>query len=294
MKELLTEFKIANDAMFELLEKINRRPEPYEFYTTPDMWNDPYVSGQMLKYHLMEDVDLASRNMDFIDRSANWIINEFKIGNETSVCDFGCGPGLYTARFAGTGADVTGIDLSESSIEYALKESLRNDLPVNYVIANYLEYDTNKKFDLITLIFCDFCVLNPKQRDILLAKFVKLLQPNGKLLVDVSTHHYFYNVEPTYNYEYVKANGFWSAESHYVFNHTFKYDGKKLLLNKHAIIEKNRTREFFNWLKCYSLPELRDLFSRHGLEITNCFGNIAGDSLNDDSNEMAVIAEVKS
>ena len=84
--------------MFELLEKINRRPEPYEFYTTPDMWNDPYVSGQMLKYHLMEDVDLASRNMDFIDRSANWIINEFKIGTETSVCDFGCGPGLSILR----------------------------------------------------------------------------------------------------------------------------------------------------------------------------------------------------
>ena len=41
--------------MFDLLEKINTRPEPFEFYTASDLWTDEHTSEQMLKYHLNGD-----------------------------------------------------------------------------------------------------------------------------------------------------------------------------------------------------------------------------------------------
>jgi hypothetical protein len=37
--------------MFEQLEKINNRPEPFEFYTAADLWTDEHTSGQMLRFH---------------------------------------------------------------------------------------------------------------------------------------------------------------------------------------------------------------------------------------------------
>jgi hypothetical protein len=40
--------------VFEALETINTRPEPFEFYTAEDLWADQYTSEQMLKYHLNE------------------------------------------------------------------------------------------------------------------------------------------------------------------------------------------------------------------------------------------------
>ena len=44
--------------MFDVLEKINERPEPFQFYTASDLWTDEHTSKQMLSYHLSEDIDL--------------------------------------------------------------------------------------------------------------------------------------------------------------------------------------------------------------------------------------------
>ncbi|UCE24654.1 MAG: class I SAM-dependent methyltransferase, partial [Candidatus Zixiibacteriota bacterium] len=80
--------------MFDKLEKINQRPKPFEFYTAETLWNDEHISKQMLDYHLNEDVDLASRNRAFVEKSASWIVSHFQVGSGVRICDFGCGPGL--------------------------------------------------------------------------------------------------------------------------------------------------------------------------------------------------------
>ncbi len=65
--------------MFNELKKINERSKPFEFYTASDLWTDEYLSEQMLSYHLNEDVDLSSRNAEFINRSIDWIESHFDI-----------------------------------------------------------------------------------------------------------------------------------------------------------------------------------------------------------------------
>ena len=65
--------------MFDELSGINRKPEPYEFYTAEKLWTDEYTSRKMLEYHLNPSVDAASRNIKFIDKSVKWIIEHFQI-----------------------------------------------------------------------------------------------------------------------------------------------------------------------------------------------------------------------
>ena len=108
-----------NCNLFKQLEQIHSKPKPFEFYTTDKLWTDEHTSMKMLELHLAKDIDLASRNKAFIDRSLKWITEYFKIGAGTVIADFGCGPGLYANRFAEMGASVTGIDFSERSIQYA-------------------------------------------------------------------------------------------------------------------------------------------------------------------------------
>ena len=150
--------------MFEELERINCRPEPFAFYTASDLWTDAYTSKQMLTYHLNEEVDLSSRNTAFIDRSVEWIASTFSLEAGTKVADFGCGPGLYAQRLAQQQADVTGIDFSKRSIQYAREEAIREGLSISYVHQNYLTFETEDRFDLIVMIMCDFCALSPSQR----------------------------------------------------------------------------------------------------------------------------------
>ena len=105
--------------MFEELEKINIRPKPFEFYTASDLWADEHTSKQMLSFHLNKEIDVASRNATFIERSVEWIASHFNVGAGTKIADFGCGPGLYATRLARRQADVTGVDFSKRSIQHA-------------------------------------------------------------------------------------------------------------------------------------------------------------------------------
>ena len=145
--------------MYEELKNINTRPEPFEYYTAADLWADEYTSKQMLAYHLNEDIDVSSRKAEFIDRSVEWIASHFSVGEGTRIADFGCGPGLYAARLAKKRADVTGIDFSKNSIQHAQEVATREGLSIHYVNQNYLEFETDDRFDLILMIMCDFCAL---------------------------------------------------------------------------------------------------------------------------------------
>ena len=63
--------------MFNELKEINSRPSPFQFYTADELWINEHTSKQMLKYHLNESIDVASRNKSFIEKSVRWITSHF-------------------------------------------------------------------------------------------------------------------------------------------------------------------------------------------------------------------------
>ena len=277
--------------MFEDLERINERPEPFRFYTASDLWTDEHTSKQMLSYHLNEAIDVSSRNAEFISRSVIWIATEFNIGKGTKIADFGCGPGLYAERLARCGADVTGIDFSGRSIEYAKAVAARERLSITYVNEDYLEFETDDRFDLVLMIMCDFCALSPAQRKALLHEFHKILKPGGSVLLDVYSLSAFEKREEAATIEVNERDGFWSPNKYYVFLNTFKYDEEKVVLDKYTIIESERTRQVYNWLQCFAPEDLEREFKEAGFCVKGVYSDVAGTPYDGESAEFAVIAE---
>jgi len=277
--------------MFQILEKINQRPEPFQFYTARDLWTNEHTSKQMLSYHLNEAIDVSSRNIEFINRSVEWIAAEFSIGVESKIADFGCGPGLYTERLAKCGANVTGIDFSKRSIEYAKDVAARERLNVRYVNQNYLEFETEDRFDLGLMIMCDFCALSPLQRKGLLNKFHKVLNPGGSVFLDVYSLAAFEQREEVAIYELNQLNGFWSPNKYYGFLNTFKYDEDKIVLDKYTIIEPERIRYIYNWLQYFNPEDLKNEFKEAGFSIRGLYSDVAGTPYDQKSKEFAVIAK---
>jgi cyclopropane fatty-acyl-phospholipid synthase-like methyltransferase len=279
--------------MFNELCEINKRPEPYEFYTADELWTDEHTSKQMLKYHLNESVDAASRNREFIERSVEWIASKFEVKEGTKIADFGCGPGLYSNRLAKRGAMVTGIDFSSNSLEYASDVAAKDSLKIDYVQTNYLEFETDSRFDLIIMIMCDYCALSPEQRGTLLRKFSSLLNPDGSVLLDVYSLGFFEQKEETALYERNLLNGFWSAQNYFGFLNSFKYQDEKVLLDKYTIIEETGKKEVYNWLQCFSPEALKVEFKTNGLRVHEIYSNVAGDEYREDFTEFSVIANKK-
>ncbi len=257
--------------MFDELERINARPEPFEIYTASDLWTDDHTSKQMLSFHLNEDIDVASRNASFIKRSVEWIASHFNVKAGTKIADFGCGPGLYAAELARKHADVTGIDFSKRSIRYAREFAKREDLTIRYENQNYLEFQTGDRFHLILMIMCDFCALSPAQRRNILVKFSKLLENGGSVLLDVYSMNAFEQREEKAIYEYNLLNGFWSPNEYYGFLNTFKFEREKVVLDKYTIIEPARTRTIYNWLQYFSPEALEAEFADCGLKVDEFF-----------------------
>ncbi|UCD23327.1 MAG: class I SAM-dependent methyltransferase [Gemmatimonadota bacterium] len=276
--------------MFQELEEINRRPAPFECYTASDLWTDDHTSAKMLAYHLNDEIDVSSRNSAFIDKSVEWISSRFRVGEGKKIADFGCGPGLYASRLAQRNATVTGVDFSARSINYAEDVAAEQGLTVRYVNQNYLEYETDHRFDLILMIMCDYCALSPQQRRTMLAKFRTLLEPGGSILLDVYSLAGFDEREETAGCEENLLDGFWSAHKYYGFSNTFKYEDEKVILDKYTIVESSRTRTVYNWLQYFSTESLKAEFEENGLEVEEFMGDVAGAPFDSSAQEFAVIA----
>jgi SAM-dependent methyltransferase len=171
-------------------------------------------------------------------------------------------------------------DFSKRSIDYAEKTAQEKELSIDYVNQDYLAYDTDKRFDLITMIMCDYCALSPEQREKLLQIFYKLLKPDGSVLLDVYTLEAYEKREERSEYEVNLLNGFWSPEKYYGFHNVFKYEEEKVVLDKYTIIEKDRIRTVYNWLQYFSTESLKEELKKGKFVVQNLYS---------DSEEMAVV-----
>jgi cyclopropane fatty-acyl-phospholipid synthase-like methyltransferase len=277
--------------MFEAIEKINTRPKAFEFYTASDLWTDDHTSKQMISFHLKKEIDVASRNDAFMERSVEWITSHFNIGKGTKIADFGCGPGLYAARLAKIQAYVTGIDFSNRSIQYAQEAANKEGLSIHYVTENYLDYETDDRFHLILMIMCDFCALSPTQRKKMMDKFQAFLEPGGSVLLDVYSLNAFEQREEIAKYEINLLDGFWSPNKYYGFLNTFKYEQEKVILDKYTLIEADRTRTIYNWLQYFSPETIKKEFEECGFTVDQLYSDVAGTPFDPKANQFAVVAK---
>ena len=276
--------------MFDNLAAINRKPKPFEFYTIDSLWTDAYRAGQMLSFHLQEDNNVASRNKEFVEKAATWMAEHFSLKSGGKVCDFGCGPGLYTTQLAKRGAKVTGIDFSVNSIEHAQKVANSLPLEINYIQANYLEVGQFDRFDLITMIMWDYCALSPSQRLALLKLFKQNLDANGRVLLDVFSINMFDQKQEAASYEKNQLNHFWFKEDYYAFVNSFKYLEEKVSLDKYTLFAESGAQEIvYNWLQYFSVESLRQEVQNAGFDIKMVLADVAGSPFSEDKGEFAVI-----
>lgn len=277
--------------MFEALTEINRRPEVFSVYTAAALWTDAHRTEQMLAFHLNEKTDVSSRNTTFIDASASWIIEHFALSQDKSICDFGCGPGLYTTRLAASGARVTGVDFSENSLRYARGEAAKANQRIDYIQGDYLAFVPSERFDLITLIMCDFCALSPAQRARLLAIFHQSLKEGGAVLLDVYSMTAFAQREEACFYEKNQLSHFWSEHDYYCFVNTYKYEPEAVVLDKYSIFpQQGEPETVYNWLQHFSPENLREELSTAGFRIDKIYQDVSGADYSDQHTEFAVVA----
>lgn len=275
--------------MYELLLDISQRPAPFSRYTALELWTRPYLAGQMLQYHLDQDTELASRPIETIEAITGWIDAQLGLAGKR-LCDLGCGPGLYAQRFNAMGADVTGVDFSAHSVEYARRKAAEDGQPINYITADYLEDELPAGFDIVTLIYTDYSVLSPAQRAKLLGRIRAMLNPGGRLVMDVAGMGSLAARQECTLIEPNLMHGFFAEGDYVGIQRSFVYPEERLALDRYVIVEPKETWQVFNWFQSFTPESLRSELLAAGLEAETMAGGLQGEPLDTDGNYIGVIA----
>ena len=165
-----------------LLDLVHRPPRPDPWAEGDNIpWHDPAFSARMLREHLSQAHDHASRRSAKIDRQVAWIHGTLLLGAPARVLDLGCGPGLYTSRLGALGHRCRGVDYSPASIEYARAHATD---ACTYVEGDLRHADFGRDHDLAMMLYGEPNVFAPDDARLILRKARAALRGGGLLLLE--------------------------------------------------------------------------------------------------------------
>jgi SAM-dependent methyltransferase len=266
------------------------RPTPFE-KVGRSIWTDEHVAKQLLAAHLDPHTDAASRRPETIDKIVTWIMDKIRLKPGMSILDLGCGPGLYSQRFAKAGMKVTGVDFSEISVSYARVQASAENLLIDYRLQNYLQFDGKDCFDATLLIYGDYCALSPEDRQQLLGIVQHSLKNGGRFILDVTTRECRKRLGLRKNW-YASLGGFWSAKRHLVLEQGFDYPDELIYLDQFIVIdEDDGVRVFRNWFQDFNPDSIRKELEIGGFHVLDLYADLLGNPLSEDSEWIGIIAE---
>jgi SAM-dependent methyltransferase len=239
-------------------------------------WDDPHISKGMLEAHLDPDHDAASRKSAAIDQIVEHFVSSKLIKPGERVLDLGCGPGLYAGRLSRQGVKITGIDISQRSIDYARKDAQDSGLEIDYRSMNFLDISFDSEFDFAMQIYGELNTFSDEIRDAFLAKIHRALKPGGLFVFDVTTRitRMKYGLK---NRWYMSEGGFWRPGRHLVLEQGFDYPENDTWLDQFIVADESGHISVYRcWFHDYTLSTITPVLEKAGFRIKQVWNDLAG------------------
>jgi SAM-dependent methyltransferase len=211
-------------------------PEPWtEGEKIP--WHEPDFSRRMLGEHLSQHHDAASRRLATIERHVDWVHRTLLSGRPTRILELGCGPGLYTSRFAKRGHECVGIDYSPASIAYATEQAEREQLRCSYREQDLRAADFGGGFGLVMLIFGELNAFPPGDARAILEKAHSALADRGLLLLEPHTFSAVKRMGERLPAWYSAPSGLFSDRPHLCLQESFWNPELRVATRRYFVID---------------------------------------------------------
>jgi SAM-dependent methyltransferase len=250
-----------------LLDIVDRKGSPAPWAEGEKIpWNDPGFSARMLREHLTQEHDAASRRFKIVDAHVRWIHEEVLKAEPSRILDLGCGPGLYANRLAALGHTSVGIDFSPASIAYAREQAARDGLDVTYIEGDIRTADYGEGHDLVMQIFGEFNVFRRAEARVILETAYRVLVPGGRLLLEPHTFEAVRGIGLQPSSWYSAQTGLFSEEPHLCLEENFWDAESHVAIERYYIVDAatGKVTRHSSSMQAYSEREYRDLLAGCG------------------------------
>ena len=228
-------------------------------------WGDPEFSRRMLREHLSQDHDLASRRVEWIDKQVAWLHRGLLREESSQILDLGCGPGFYTHRLATLGHHCLGIDFGPASIEYA-NQNNPDSSRCEFVLGDLRRADFGGPYDLAMILYGELNVFAPDEAAVVLRKACESLVRGSLLIVEVQTPDAIEQLGRAEASEYRCETGLFSDKPHHCRTENQWLNDQRVSVQVFTVTETDtESRQTYrSTTKAWSDDDLRSLLLEAG------------------------------
>ena len=257
-----------------------------------EFWDNAYISQKLLEAHLDTSNDSASRRPETIEKTVDWLSAKLQLTDRHRLLDLGCGPGLYTSRFAQRGIQVTGIDYSRRSIEYATQQAAAQNLPIEYIYQDYTTIEYQSDFHIAMMIYCDFGVFSDEDRALMLNNIHAALKPGGVFVFDVWTDQFTPMTRSFKDWTINPKDGFFLPIPHIELVNQIHYPDASISLTQYTLLDYRGNCQVLNfWERYYTLEQITSLLNRHHFQVLAYHQDFTGVPFTETSQSISLIAQ---
>lgn len=259
-----------------LVQGVNRNV----YYLLKAQQKEDILMGCWYEDHFQEDYLMIykHRNDENAHSELNNIMSFIPYQKQQKVLDLCCGAGRHSRWFAARGMKVTGIDLSNTLLEEAKRQS--EALNITYLKSDMRKIAFKNEFDIVANLFTSFGYFETDEdNESVFTRVYSSLKKGGYFLFDYL------------NPAFLRKNLIRFSQQ--TIDQTSIYQYRKIVNNtviKRIVVkDKYSNRHYEERVKLYSENKIRGMLENNNLELMHLFGNYDGTIYSDNSPRLIYI-----
>ena len=204
------------------------------------------------------------------------LVRYLNLDNEDSILDLACGKGRHSIFLNSLGYQVTGLDLSQNSIQQAQTHASNS---LHFEVHDMRDlYAT--QFEIVLNLFTSFGYFDNDTDNYRVIQTIKSsLKPNGIGVLD------FMN-SPLVIENLIPQNFYEDEQIQFELNRNFK---EGFVSKDIEVTDGNQTYHFQEKVSAYTFQDFETMLSKAGLHLLDCFGNYKLEPFNVDTSERLIL-----